>query len=154
MNSFAPTARRLMRAFALFFIFMTAGPLSAAGPAVVMDGYDPVAYFTQGKPMKGSERFFHDWDEGRYYFASAAHRDLFAADPDRYAPRFGGECTASLTRGAHNPGDPNYWAIVDGKLYLVGGGKGEAVAMKAVQRLKTDPAMIQAAQTNWAGRAR
>jgi hypothetical protein len=145
-------SRRVMQVVAVFVIFLAAGPLAAAEPALVMDGYDPVAYFTQGKPMKGSERFVHDWDEGRYYFASAAHRDMFAADPDRYAPRFGGKCTASLTRGAHNPGDPNYWAIVDGKLYLVGAGKGGEVAMKAVERLKTDPTMLQAAQANWARR--
>lgn len=131
------------------FLVATLGHAVAAEPALVMQGYDPVAYFTEGKPVKGSERYVHDWDEGRYHFASAAHRDLFAASPDRYAPRFGGRCTASLTRGVWNPGDPNFWAIVDGKLYLVGNGKGSEVAMKAVERLKSDPTMIAAAQKHW-----
>src|SRR5688572_8734815 len=74
----------------------------AAGPRLVLKGHDPVAYFTEGKPVMGSPQFAHDWDEGRYYFANARHRDMFAGDPERYAPRFGGYCTASMTRGAAN----------------------------------------------------
>jgi len=122
---------------------------SGAGPLLAMKGFDPVAYFTDGRPVRGVPGFAHDWDERRYYFASAEHRDMFAADPDRYAPRFGGHCTASMVRGAMNPGDPENWAIVDGKLYLVGSGKGKEVANAGVQRLKTDPSMIPAAQKQW-----
>src|SRR6266446_1651920 len=70
---------------------------SPAAPRLVLQGYDPVAYFTEGKPTKGSSQLTYDWDEGRYYFASAGNRDLFVGDPDRYAPRFAGFCTASMT---------------------------------------------------------
>lgn len=126
-----------------------AGNAVADSVRVVLKGYDPVAYFTEGKPVQGDPRFAYDWDEGRYYFATAKHRDMFAGDPERYAPRFGGHCTASLTRGAKNAGDPHFWAIVDGKLYLVGSGKGAEVAAKAVERLKTDASMIPAAAKNW-----
>ena len=118
-------------------------------PRLALKGHDPVAYFTEGKPVMGSPQFAFDWDEGRYYFANARHRDMFAGDPDRYAPRFGGYCTASMTRGAANEADPEVFSIVDGRLYLIGAGKGKEVALAARDRLKTDPAMIPAAQKNW-----
>lgn len=145
-------ARSILAAIVAWIgIFGTAAFAQSSGaePRVAMKGYDPVAYFTDGRPVRGLPQFAHDWDEGRYYFASATHRDMFAADPDRYAPRFAGHCTASLTRGAKNPGDPEAWAIVDGKLYLVGMGKGKEVAMAGVQRLSTDPTMIANAQKKW-----
>ena len=57
---------------------------------VAIDGYDPVAYFTEGQALKGSEAFTHFWNDAEWRFISAAHRDLFAADPEKYAPRHGG----------------------------------------------------------------
>ncbi len=119
-------------------------------PRLVMKGFDPVAYFTQGKPVVGSARFSHDWDGGRYQFASAGNRDLFAGDPDRYAPRYSGYCTGSMSRGVRNEGDPEIWTIVDGKLFLFGSGKGREVGLAARERLRADPAGVQAlAQKNW-----
>ncbi len=123
--------------------------VTGSEPRLVLKGHDPVAYFTEGKPVKGSPQFAYDWDEGRYYFANAKHRDMFVGEPDRFAPRFGGYCTASMTRGAANEADPEVFSIVDGKLYLIGSGKGREVALAARDRLKTDPAMIPAALKNW-----
>lgn len=140
-------------AFALLTVPFTATVAQNASPAplrVVLQGHDPVAYFTEGKPVKGSAKFSYDWDEARYYFASAANRDLFAGDPDRYAPQFAGYCTASMTRGVKAEGDPETFAIVDGKLYLIGAGKGKEVAMRARERLTTDPTMIATAEKKWA----
>ena len=57
---------------------------------VAIKGYDPVAYFTEGDAVKGSEEFVHYWNEAEWHFASAAHRDLFAAAPERYAPNHSG----------------------------------------------------------------
>src|SRR5882757_7837387 len=57
-----------------------------------LKGYDPVAYFEDGKPVKGRDEFRHDWNGGKWYFATAAHRDTFAKDPAKYAPQFGGYC--------------------------------------------------------------
>lgn len=85
-------------------------------PAI--DGYDPVAYFTEKRPVQGMSTISHDWDEKRYLFASAKHRDLFAANPDRYEPQFGGLCAAAVSKGMKNKADPTIWRIVDGKLYV------------------------------------
>jgi len=81
-----------------------------------------VAYFTDGKPVPGVSDFEYVWHDARWRFASAAHRDLFVANPERYAPQYDGYCAmgASLDKGAGHKDtvDPNAWAIVDGKLYL------------------------------------
>ena len=57
---------------------------------VAIKGYDTVAYFTEGRALKGKSEFVHSWNEATWQFASASHRDMFAADPERYAPQFGG----------------------------------------------------------------
>jgi hypothetical protein len=57
---------------------------------VAIKGYDPVAYFTEGRAVKGKKEFEYQWEDARWRFASAAHHDLFAADPERYAPKYGG----------------------------------------------------------------
>ena len=57
---------------------------------VAIRGYDPVAYHTEGRALKGKKEFSHDWNDAIWRFASAENRDLFAADPERYAPQYGG----------------------------------------------------------------
>jgi YHS domain-containing protein len=82
-------------------------------------GYDVVAYFTDGKPTPGSERFTFEYGGVKWQFASREHRDQFAADPARYAPQFGGFCSWGVANGKLFDVDPvNGWKIVDGKLYL------------------------------------
>src|SRR3954452_16913855 len=77
-------------------MFVSPG-LSVAGDLpLAIQGYDPVAYFTDGKPTKGLPEFEYQWDEHRYRFASAEHRDMFKADPVRYAPQFGNFCAMAL----------------------------------------------------------
>ncbi len=85
---------------------------------VALHGYDTVAYFTEGKPMKGSTEFEHSWQDARWQFASATNRDLFTANPGRYAPQYGGYCSGGLATGEYADVDPEVWTIVDGKLYL------------------------------------
>lgn len=94
------------------------GPMSE--PRVALQGFDPVAYFTESRPVRGSPEFQRDFDGTRYHFASARNRDLFSADPDRYAPQFSGYCSASVGNGRKNEGDPQVWKIVGGKLYVFG----------------------------------
>ena len=118
----------MLRAFAttlaatLFAAF--AGPAAAGGPVNktlfgnAIDGYDPVAYHTLGEPVEGSGDFEHEWMGATWRFANAEHRDLFAADPGKYAPAYGGYCAYGVSKG-YKPGiDPNAWDIVDGRLYL------------------------------------
>lgn len=111
----------MLRTAALVIALAVWGAVHAGdAPRLVLKGHDPVAYFTDSRPVLGTAAFTHDWDGARYHFSSARNRDTFAADPDRYAPRFGGYCTGSLSHGKYNEGDPNAWIISDGKLYLFG----------------------------------
>lgn len=85
---------------------------------VAVGGYDPVAYFTQGKPMKGSadHSLMHEGAEWR--FSSADNRALFAANPAKYAPQYGGYCAYAVSQGYTAKGEPDVWKIVDDRLYL------------------------------------
>ena len=85
---------------------------------IALKGYDVVAYFTQGKDLKGSAEFQHQWKNATWRFAAAENRDLFAADPEKYAPQFGGYCAYGVTKGYLAPIDPKAWKIVRDKLYL------------------------------------
>ena len=85
---------------------------------VAIQGYDTVAYFTEGRATQGKSEFEYVWGEARWWFATAEHRDLFARDPERYAPRFGGYCTGGLSLGYKMVADPENWYIVDGALHL------------------------------------
>jgi len=90
---------------------------------VSISGYDPVAYFADGKPVPGKTEFEYVWHDARWRFANAAHRDLFATDPEHYAPQYDGYCAMGVADvavfGPHKDTvDPEAWAIVDGKLYL------------------------------------
>jgi len=83
-------------------------------------GYDPVAYFTLQRATPGRPQFEYSWDEHVWRFASAEHRELFMADPVRYAPQFANFCAVALARGEVREANPEYWLINDGKLYLFG----------------------------------
>jgi len=85
---------------------------------LAIDGYDPVAYFTEGKPARGSPDIEHEWDDHRYRFVRAEHRELFKADPSRYAPQFANYCAMALTRGVVVQANPKHWLISNGKLYI------------------------------------
>jgi len=86
---------------------------------IAIMGYDPVAYFTEGRPVKGTEEFSYRWLGTPWYFASEEHRDLFIKDPARYAPQYGGYCVGEVAaNGVTVSVDPQAWRIVDGKLYL------------------------------------
>ena len=102
---------------------------------LAIKGYDAVAYFEQGRAVKGVASFEHDFDERRYLFSNARHRDLFAANPERYVPQFHGLCAAGLADGRIVEPDPTAFVVRDGKLYLFQGPKG-------VQRVEKDPSLL------------
>jgi YHS domain-containing protein len=89
-----------------------------AGPGLAVHGYDVVAYFTTGKPVLGSDKFAVAHDGGTYRFASQANLDAFNKDPAKYEPAFGGFCAYGVALGKKFDGDPHFWKIVDGRLYL------------------------------------
>lgn len=85
---------------------------------VAIHGYDPVAYFTDHSPVKGSKNFTATFEGATFYFASAAHRDEFKADPAHYAPAYGGFCAFGTAQGHKAPTEPQAFTIANGKLYL------------------------------------
>jgi len=92
---------------------------------VAILGYDPVAYFTDGRAVRGSPDITKSWLGATWYFASNEHRDTFAAAPMSYAPQYGGFCAGSMSVGRVTDNiDPNSFRIIDGKLYLFGGSGG------------------------------
>ncbi len=114
---------------------------AAAQPA--LQGYDPVAYFTEGHPDKGSPDFVASYDGVTYWFKDAKDRALFAADPDRYAPQYDGYCAVTVSRGGKYEADPQAWQIADGKLYVFG-----AKDMAGYFRQHT-ASVIAKANANW-----
>lgn len=94
--------RRMILAGALA---LAATPALATDPVytstfsnTAISGYDPVAYFTEGKPIEGSDEFTTDYDGATWRFASQANRDTFIEDPERFAPQYGGYCAWAVDR--------------------------------------------------------
>ena len=85
---------------------------------IALKGYDPVAYFTAGKPTPGVEPYSYRWQGVTYRFASAEHRERFQAAPERYLPQYGGYCAYAMFLNLIADIDPARWAVVDGKLYV------------------------------------
>ena len=128
------------------FILLSGNFGSAAEVRLAISGYDPVAYFTDGKPVPGRSDIDYVWHDVRWRFASTEHRDIFARDPERHAPQYDGYCAmgASWEKDMHKDiADPLAWAIVDGKLYLTH-------SREALAKWQQNPAEnINRADRNW-----
>jgi YHS domain-containing protein len=85
---------------------------------VAVSGYDTVAFFTDSKPVNGSPFIAAEYQGATYFFASEEHKKLFTADPEKYAPQFGGFCAFGVAIDKLFPVDINTWQVRDGKLYL------------------------------------
>ena len=85
---------------------------------VAINGYDAVAYFTEGKPVKGDDQFVYNWDGASWLFSSRQNLDSFKSDPEKFAPQYGGYCAFGMFQGHKASTDPNAWTIVNGKLYF------------------------------------
>lgn len=119
MKSFhAKRARRARRALMLLCLVVPVFASLAQDKSPAIDGYDPVAYFTEKQPVQGKPGISYDWDDRRYLFSSTKHKELFAAHPERYEPQFAGLCAGGVSKGKKLKADPNIWRIVDGKLYV------------------------------------
>ena len=136
---------------ALVLLF-TAAAIAGAGQGkllavdsnhIAIKGYDTVAYFTDGKAVRGRSEFQYVFDDARWQFSNAAHRGMFVADPEHYMPQYGGNCAGATALGVVVAGDPTAWTIVDGKLYM-------AVSKKSLDQWKANSAEnIKQANAQW-----
>ena len=106
-------------------------------------GYDVVAYFTQGKPVKGSPKFSMQWKGAAWDFSSAENLEKFRANPAAWAPQYGGHCAYGLAQGYLVKGDPLQWRIVDGRLFL------NYSADVQSRWVKDIPGYVQASDKRW-----
>ncbi|EAQ44494.1 hypothetical protein MED193_10908 [Roseobacter sp. MED193] len=119
MNTFKSLLSGVALSVALATSAMAAGvELNASSTGLAMQGYDPVAYFTDGAPAKGSYKITTVFNDATYRFASEEHKAQFEANPEAYLPAYGGYCAFGTAMGFKFDGDPEYWKIVDNKLYL------------------------------------
>ncbi|MGY0217756.1 YHS domain-containing (seleno)protein [Endozoicomonadaceae bacterium StTr2] len=106
-------------------------------------GYDTVAYFTEGRPVEGSDKFKTEYKDTVWYFSSAENLKKFKADPEKYAPQYGGYCAWAVGQGYTASGDPKQWHIDNGKLYL------NYDAEVKAEWLKDKAKWIEAGDKNW-----
>ncbi len=125
-------ALTLSTAMFTVFALLGSGAALAAEPAIntlknsvfggrtdtAINGYDTVAYFTVGKPVKGQDGLTTEWMGAKWKFSSQAHLDLFKASPEKYAPQYGGYCAFGVSRGYLVKVEPDQFTLRDGKLYL------------------------------------
>lgn len=124
IDSLKSSAGRTLRIAAL--MLASAVPLAPAfavdehyvANGAAIGGFDVVAYHTVGKPTQGNAQFKAEYQGATWHFASAANRDLFAAMPAKYAPAYGGWCSAGASKGKKVAIKPEFWKVVDGQLYL------------------------------------
>ncbi|MGH6952000.1 MAG: YHS domain-containing (seleno)protein [Vitreimonas sp.] len=146
--------RKLLTALAFALVPLALAPPAYAERApvytgmfsrVAVGGYDPVAYFTDGRPVRGSSQFRISHQGYEYRFASAEHLAAFRANPARYTLQYGGYCAWAVSQGYTASGDPNHWRIVDGRLHL-------NYNAEIQRRWEGDiPGHISRAEANWPG---
>ena len=122
------TRFRQIFAICLLSLFVTGATLADSPIAAVnteqglaIKGYDPVSYFTTGRPIPGSAQFSTTYKGATYRFASAENRDRFIAAPENFVPQYGGYCAYTMSLNKIADIDPDQWAIVNNKLYLNNG---------------------------------
>lgn len=117
--------------------------LTTAGAPLALHGFDPVAYFTVGKPVQGDAKYAASHNGAAYYFSSKANLEAFQANPAKYEPRYGGFCAYGVSVGKKFDGNPNHWKIIDGKLYL-------NLNAEIAEKFNADTAgAIKNAESNW-----
>ncbi|MGP1358911.1 YHS domain-containing (seleno)protein [Roseicyclus sp.] len=142
-------SRRTLLGLAATFPVLLAGAARAAEPPVfqrnglAIGGTDPVAYARDGAPVQGDPALAIEWMGARWSFATAENRDAFAAEPDRYAPAFGGYCAFAASRGYLAPTIPEAWSIHEGRLFLNASLRARELWLAEL------PGVIAAGEANW-----
>ena len=114
------TAARLVAAAGILLALPNAQAIDAYynNAEGAIKGYDPVAYFVANQPVKGERGISTVWEHTTWYFASEANKQAFIANPEKFAPQFGGYCAYGVSQGYAPQTDPTAYTVVDGKLYL------------------------------------
>src|SRR5258708_18076638 len=138
--------RKLIILIAFVGMFFTVNAQKSAVYApdgIALNGYDAVAFFTQGKPVKGSSDYSLKWNDANWLFSSKADLESFKGSPEKYAPQYGGYCAYGTAEGHKAPTQADTWTIVDDKLYFN--------YNKKVKELwsKNRSALIDSANKNW-----
>ncbi|HEY4206990.1 MAG TPA: YHS domain-containing (seleno)protein [Puia sp.] len=138
--------KTISTAFIACFILINAyaqkSPIYVAeGKAI--KGYDPVAFFTESRPVIGADSLMWQWNDARWYFATRQDLEAFKISPESYAPQYGGYCAYGTAQGHKAPTEIDTWTILDGKLYFNYSQKVK------VMWSKDRPAMIKKADENW-----
>jgi len=89
-----------------------------APSGIAINGYDPVAFFTEGKPLKGLDEFSFNWKNVQWKFISQSNLDSFKTAPEKFAPQFGGYCAYGTSQGHKAPTQADTWTIINEKLYF------------------------------------
>jgi len=98
--------------------FADEGPTYTNKKGFAIKGYDTVAYFTEKMPVQGSEEFSYSWNHGVWLFANKMNMELFKANPEKYAPQYGGYCAFAAAKGSFAKVDPTQFTVLNDKLYL------------------------------------
>jgi len=130
------------------FVFATSISMAQKSPVntssgAAIKGYDAVAYFTDGKPLKGSKKFSVNWQGSDWFFSTQENQKTFAANPEKYAPQYGGYCAFGVSEGHKAAIDPEAWTIVEGKLYL------NYSKQVKTEWMKNEKERIDQANMNW-----
>ena len=148
-----PSRRLFLSVVAMLLVAFTASaradaPVFYSTNGAAINGYDAVAYFTAGAPVKGRSDFAVMWKGAIWQFSSLQNREAFEADPRSFAPQYGGYCAYAMSLGRHVSTAPEAWSIVAGKLYLI--------HTTAVRRLwaRDIGGNIARADANWPGALR
>lgn len=135
----------------LLLAILMAGPAAAGQSRIFVKngyairGYDPVAYFTDKRPIRGEAMYSYEWKGATWLFTSREHLAAFTANPEKYAPKYGGYCAYGVAQGAAVPTDPVAWDIVEGKLYM-----NLSLAIQKKWRARRDD-YIREGDRNWPG---
>lgn len=116
-----------------------------ASENIAINGYDPVAYFTTSEPVEGLAEFSSGWEDATVLFASAAHKEMFDGNPEKYAPKYGGYCAFAVSRGYTASTVPEAWTVHEGRLYL-----NYSRSVRALWSARRS-SHIQSADANWPG---
>jgi len=116
-----------------------------ARDGIAINGFDPVAYFTMSKPVKGDMAYSSDWEGAKMLFSSAENKAMFDAYPEKYAPKYGGYCAYEVSKGATAPTDPEAWTVYEDRLYL-----NFSVDVRSIWQ-QDIPGNVAKADANWPG---